>query len=141
MLSRAQPEREPNAGRARTCRAPWLPAVCTHNHAFICCSFITRAVRNWLFGMPGGKCHPQKRPLLLRHLRRKRSLIVVLLQGQALSQSSFNFPSYLQGNGRQINAHSWPVEALGLRTSNEMNLAESFSRTKQSAPPQHMRRP
>lgn len=42
--------------------------------------------------MPGGKRHPQKRTLLFRHLRRKRSLIAVLPQGQALSQSSSNFP-------------------------------------------------
>lgn len=146
-LCRQSPDRPGNPSRQSPFipqPPPTLPAVCTHNHAFICWSVATRAVKTRLFGMPGGKCHPQKRALLFRHLRRKRSLIVVLPQGQALPQSPSNFPSHFLGNGRQINMHSWPVEALRLRTSHKMNLAEFSSRiihTKQSAPPWHSRHP
>lgn len=79
--------------------------------------------------MPAAKCHPQKRTLLFRHSRCKWSLIVMLLQGQELAHSSSNFPSHFLGNGRQINVHSRPVEALGLRTSDKMNRTEFFLRT------------
>lgn len=72
-------------------RAARPPAVCTHNHPFICRSVATRPVKTRLFGMPGGKCHPQKRTPLLRHLRCKQSPAA---QGQALAQSSSDFPSY-----------------------------------------------
>lgn len=138
-LCRAEPRlvMKPLPGRAHSSRnPPVLPAVCTHNHAFICWSVTTRAVKNRLFGMPGGKCHPQKRTLLLKHLRHKQSLIVVLLQGQALPQSSSNFSSYFLGNGRQINVHSSPVEVLGLRTSDKINLTD-FSQESSTLSNQH----
>lgn len=119
---------------------PELPhplAVCTHNHSFICCSATTRPVKTRLFGMPGGKCHPQKRTPLLRHLRCKQSPAA---QGQALAESSSDFPSYFLGNRRQINVHLWPAKALRLRISGKVNLDNFFSRiTNSTGSMQHSR--
>lgn len=122
-------------------RAPPPPAVCTHNHAFICCSVATRPVKTRLFGMPGGKCHPQKRTPLLRHLRCVQAVSSCsAAQGQALAQSSSDFPSNFLGNRRPISVRLWPVKALRLRISDKVNLRKFFSRiTNSTGPPQHSR--